>query len=580
MKLKKIFGVSVVTVLLCLTGCMNKNATNEHEAVTILAPYLECDRLADLVHEKYPEVNLEILSYSGANTTQYLQNMLAADDLPDICTQTVYDPDINDMSDKMIDLSSYDFTDNYVESRLQDVSDDGAIYMLPSAYSCIGITYNKTLLEEHEWELPKSFADLENLAEEAKAAEVQLCLAQIAYPGYGFQYMCNIADTAFLGTFQGKQWQKDYLTGKANVSDTQGMMDCMEYIQKWKDLGMFTMNEKNPQSDDETRNEFMEGNTLFLLGSKNGIGETDDTKDQFGLMPYLSEDGSQNVYILNVTRYHGLSKKLEENPQKLEDALKVMEILSSVEGTTAIYDESKLKSSLLPFKDWNADDTYYGDIADEINAGNTAPLIYAGWENTLVTTGNLMLEYIQDQATLEDVVNQLDMDQDSVVNNKPEVITTTTETISQESCAKLIGKSFMEATKSDTALISLGKWIQGNGKDQNKAGVNGKLYAQDITEADICTILPTSWYGTIQTAELTGKDIKKLCEDGYDAAGTGNTYPYVLVKNKELEDNETYQVVICGANEDVALNDSGIVGMDAAKDYFSKFKTLSEADVK
>lgn len=75
MKLKKIFGVSVVTVLLCLTGCMNKNAASEHEAVTILAPYIECDCLAELVHEKYPEVNLEILSYSGANTTQYLQNM-------------------------------------------------------------------------------------------------------------------------------------------------------------------------------------------------------------------------------------------------------------------------------------------------------------------------------------------------------------------------------------------------------------------------------------------------------------------------------------------------------------------------
>ena len=40
MKLEKIFGVSVVTVLLCLTGCTNKNATSEHEAVTILAPYL------------------------------------------------------------------------------------------------------------------------------------------------------------------------------------------------------------------------------------------------------------------------------------------------------------------------------------------------------------------------------------------------------------------------------------------------------------------------------------------------------------------------------------------------------------
>ena len=36
------------------------------------------------------------------------------------------------------------------------------------------------------------------------------------------------------------------------MSDTKKMMDCMDYIQKWKDLGMFTANKKNPQSDDET----------------------------------------------------------------------------------------------------------------------------------------------------------------------------------------------------------------------------------------------------------------------------------------------------------------------------------------
>ncbi len=103
MKLREILGLSAA-LLLCLTGCADKTVSGEHEAVTILAPFLDCDRLAELVHEKYPEVNLEILSYSGANTTEYLQNMLAADDLPDICTQTVYDPNISDMSDKMIGL--------------------------------------------------------------------------------------------------------------------------------------------------------------------------------------------------------------------------------------------------------------------------------------------------------------------------------------------------------------------------------------------------------------------------------------------------------------------------------------------
>ena len=86
MKLRKLLSLSIAAILLCFSGCVNKNTLSKHEPITILAPYLECDRLVDL---------------------------------PDICTQIVYDPNIDDVSDKMIDLSGYDFTDNYVESRLQ-----------------------------------------------------------------------------------------------------------------------------------------------------------------------------------------------------------------------------------------------------------------------------------------------------------------------------------------------------------------------------------------------------------------------------------------------------------------------------
>ena len=78
------------------------------------------------------------------------------------------------VSNKLLDLSGYDFTDNYVESRLQDVFDNGAIYLPPSVYNCYGITYNKTLLRAHGWELPNSFAELEVLAAKAKAG-VDLC---------------------------------------------------------------------------------------------------------------------------------------------------------------------------------------------------------------------------------------------------------------------------------------------------------------------------------------------------------------------------------------------------------------------
>ena len=577
--------VGLLAATAALTACGGKTETvkkdDTHEVITFMAPYMEEEAFIEQVHSVYPEVNIEIVPYSGDNTTTCLQNMFEANDLPDICTLTVYDPMTYHVSDKLLDLSGYDFTDNYVESRLQEVSDNGAIYLLPSSYNCYGITYNKTLLREHGGELPNSFAELEALAAEAKEAGVDLCLPQIQYPGYGFQYLCNIADADFLGTLDGKLWQKDYLSGEANVSNTPGMMQAMAYVQKWKDIGM--LNDSGDALDDNvTRQRMTEGNTLFLIGGTNGIVESDDNADKFGLMPYLSEDGTQNVFVLKVNRFYGLNKKLEQNPQKLEDALKVMRVLSTVEGSSALIPAKTLKCSLLPFKDAKADDTYYADVADVLNAGNTAPFIYSGWENTIVTTGTKMLDFIKGDATMEDVIRQMDEDQDSVVNNTPDTITTVTEELSQEDCAMLVGRCFAQATGSDLALVSLSTWIPGNPTDQNHHGVAAKLYAKGITDYDLSVILPTGWNRTIQTVTLTGQQINDLLATGYDAYGNGKGYPYVMASPVQPEADKTYQVAICGVSDQLAAEadvvDSGVVGMDAAKAFFGAYTSISRAD--
>ena len=41
-----------------------------------MAHYLDVDSFIEEVHKIYKEVNLEVVPYSGANTTTYLQNML------------------------------------------------------------------------------------------------------------------------------------------------------------------------------------------------------------------------------------------------------------------------------------------------------------------------------------------------------------------------------------------------------------------------------------------------------------------------------------------------------------------------
>ena len=131
----QVCGITAATA--ALTACSGGKAETDkkddaHEAVTFMAPYMEVEAFIEQVHKVYPEVNVEIVPYSGDNTTTCLQNMFAAGDLPDICTLTVYNPMTDLVSNKLLDLSGYDFTDNYVESRLQDVFDNGAIYLLPS----------------------------------------------------------------------------------------------------------------------------------------------------------------------------------------------------------------------------------------------------------------------------------------------------------------------------------------------------------------------------------------------------------------------------------------------------------------
>lgn len=594
--------IAAVCVSMALGGCGTKEhaqtettretaqvsgtQTDVHEPITILSSFKNMSAFMELVKEKYPEINLEIIPYSGGNYSEYVKAQLETGDMPDIYSTKVYAPGQMDLSDKLIDLAGYDFMSKYSEARLHDVADNGAVYMLPTYYDCLGITYNKTLLEKNGWTLPKTFQELEELAQKVEAAGYQLAVNQIQYPGYGFQYLCNILDTDFLNTIDGRKWQNDFLAGKATVAGTPEMVKSMELLDRWRDLGMLNGN-GDPTDDNKTRQIMGEGNTLFMLGSANNFKEG-ETEDEFGLMPYLSEDGSRNCYILNVSRYIGLNKQLEEegNEQKLEDALHVLEVLSTEEGMQA-FNSYYSKTSLLPLKEYEVeDDNVYADIQDELNAGFTAPFIYSGWENIVVDTGEKMLSYIKGESEVEDIIEELDSDQHLVFDNSDSVYTTVTEKIGNTDCARLVGICLAQASGADAALISTNKWyeLEGN-EDLNLEGVSGELYAVPVTDGIITSIFPTSWHGTIQNVTLTGARIRELEETGYDRNGNGKTFPYVLVTpdGAELEDDVSYTVTICGVTDEVAkegnLTDTGIVGLTAAEEYFSQFDTFSAKDI-
>ena len=581
-------GVSVVTLL---AGCNKGDDTSdtgtnsgEHAAITMSMPDRSMGAFVDLVHEKYPEINLEIIPYSGDNKSIYLASQLKVGDIPDIYISNIYSHGQEEVHEYLMDLSSYSFTNNFTEVRLRDVSEDGAIYLLPTFYTCIGISYNKTILEKNGWELPTTFEELEELAPKVEEAGYNFALAQIQYPGYGFQYLCNILDTSFLNTFEGRQWQEDFLAGEATVAGTPEMVEALQTLDKWKEVGILSDSSDiaNTDSDADVANKMAEGNTLFMIGSQT-LFDT-DTEDEFGIMPYLSADGTQNSLILQVANYVGLNKHLEDagNEQKLEDALHVMEVLSTVEGMSAL-NEKYAKNSLLPLVDYEIpENNYYKELESALNSGETAPFIYAGWENIIVEVGETVIDYIKGNATLDDVVKSFDDNQHLISDNSDAVYTTLTEKLSTEECAELVGVAFGKASGADMSLVSVNKWYP-DGGDLNKYGVSGELYALPLDDHQISTIVPTGWRGNVETVTLTGKRINELVETGFILGE--NAYPYVLTtpEGMEIKDDQTYTVVICGVTDEVAeegsLTDTGILGMTAVADYLEQFDTLSADDI-
>ena len=89
-------------------------------------------------------------------------------------------------------------------------------------------------------------------------------------------------------------------------------------------------------------------------------------------------------------------------------------------------------------------------------------------------------------------------------------------------------------------------------------------------------------YGGLPRTLADGRTVNDgVIPEGVFMPGT-EIYMLVNPEDMELEDGKTYQVAISGISEKLAseteVTDSGVVGMDAAKEFFGQFETLSEAD--
>ena len=387
-KVLSVLLVAMACVLAVMVGCSSASSdstadssteTTEHEPITIMDAQRDYSAIIALVKEKYPEINIEVIPYRGRNMSAYTQQQLETGIMPDIYSSTQA-WDAQYQKENLLDLTHYDVSKLYNSARLSSYMVDGAAYLLPYDYQILGITYNKTLLEENNIAVPTSFNELRDVTIPAlKEKGIEVCTVLSDLPGASFNYFFSLSSSVFMNTAEGKQWMSEFADTNSDTFalGNENVTACTDYIQQWIDCGMIDSACFYSESS-VMQKHFKEGNTAFYIGSMVTQTENEDgTGDQYGLLPYLSEDGTSNNYYVSPNRMYGLNKELAEpgNEQKLEDAMHFLEVLSSNEGYIAMCGESS--NFMCSIDDFEvATNSFYAEPLEQISLGHSMNLVY------------------------------------------------------------------------------------------------------------------------------------------------------------------------------------------------------------
>ena len=421
---------------------------------------------------------------------------------------------------------------------------DGGIYLLPVNSTMYGIYYNKTLMEEKGWEVPSNLAELEALCAQIRAEGLIPGVVGTMLTGGPFSAVFNLAKTSWLTTPEGIGWERDFLSGAASA---EGRWEgTMELVQRYIDMGMFTADPED-RINVELIGDYLGGRKAVFCTAVQPVSYTviPDTGDELGMMPYIGEDGSKNVYMYSPFCYFGISRRLTEpgNEKKLENAVRILNLLFSPEGQAAFITEqtpcviSVLDSAALP------EDALIGDARRALREGRAFPMTYAGWENVLADMGQAYKEWFRGESGVDGArcIARMDALQQSFLSHSEEIyFCESTADFTLEETAELVGKALGSAAGADAAIIPLGEFHDGV---ELSAGITGRLYAGKINTDTVGAIAPNH-DGEYAVLTMTGAEAKALARAGFDLAGDGNPFPYVLVTRGggELEDGRTCQV--------------------------------------
>lgn len=567
-----------------LVGC---KGSNESKTLTINISSNGYVEFVKALKAEFPKINFEVYSYQGDNSSEFLRSTIVNNDASDIIFTSFVMSD-KDQQKYFLDMSGYGFVNNYDSTILNEFDIDGKLYSLPSTVRVRSMAYNKTLFEEKGWKKPESHTELVALCKQIRkeAPDITPIAMSNINGAYAFTTVTTLAQGNYLSTPAGNVWEEKYMAGEASVED--GFIQGISMVEDLVDAGAFDAEKYLGKWDDEViLGDFAEGKAamMFIWGNQYSMVELCNVSDnEYELMPFYGyRDGTETLGIVSSAIW-GINKELgkPENKKKLENAVEVMEWISSPEGQEYFIESETEIPTTGNLKEGKVA-ACYSKLWEDYQDSYKAFMLYDGYQDIMIDGGNVVQEaMLTDDATgmVEEFIKVCDKLHKASLASKEESYGELPNDLTAEETVQLVADALYEQNLGDIALVSIAGIDENYYK--NDYGVAGWLYKGKITDMDISILCNNEGTNYIDTAQMKGSQLISYMRNGKtmkdEYTGEDCTWQYFSsgIDENDIDEEKIYTVVFLNGDypeeltTDNKVKDTGILMTDACKEYIKK----------
>ena len=341
MKKKYLVVTCAIITSLLIGGCGTQNTSVEDKDDHLTVYLWSNNMIKDVVpyiEEQIPDQEIEFIV--GNNNVDLYNYLEEHDDLPDIITTRRFsEKDAEALQPYLLDMGAYDIVSEYYPYALQYYTDsDGAIKWLPVCGIPETIIANKTLFDKYGIDIPKNYEEFAECCTKLHENGIKPYTSELAMDWAAHSLVQGAALDQFSG-IEGIKWRNSI----ESSSDDSAFTDAL-WKQIFTEVNSFIkdtyLSEEDLDCNLETaRANFVNGETAMFRGTPSVMEYLKSNMDsELVRIPYFSQTSDESWIYTYPSFNIALNSELEENEEKLDLAMKVLDCFISEEGQKLVAD--------------------------------------------------------------------------------------------------------------------------------------------------------------------------------------------------------------------------------------------------